>query len=350
MTQEAFVDMTQSRRRFLQTVGATGVAAAIEKSGSATKHPGAKGNFRRFHTVQIDVFTSQRLQGNPLSVFTDARGLNDSEMQDLARETNLQETTFVFPRDPAIEREHGVKVRIFAPDAEIPFGGHPTLGTAMVLRNLRLAQGKSGAVRKEDVAEVLLDLKVGNVPVHFREDAEGGVLGEMHQVDPVFGPLHNRDTVAALLDLRPSDIADDWPIQTISTGLPFAIVPIKQLSTLRSLRLDLRKVYEYLDRQEPKCEFYYVTRDTNDADVGLRARSIYPLGEDPATGSAAGCTAAWMVRYGITQPEQTVHILQGAEIKRPSQIFVRARRAGEKIVNVRVAGHAVEIMQCEVSL
>jgi trans-2,3-dihydro-3-hydroxyanthranilate isomerase len=300
--------------------------------------------------VQIDVFTSQRLQGNPLSVFTDARGLNDSEMQDLARETNLQETTFVFPRDPTIEREHGVKVRIFAPDAEIPFGGHPTLGTAMVLRNLRLAQGKSGAVRKEDVAEVLIDLNVGSVPVHFREEAGGGVFGEMHQVDPVFGPLHNRDTVAALLDLRPSDIADDWPIQTISTGLPFAIVPIKQLSTLRSLRLDLRKVYEYLDRQEPKCEFYYVTRDTNDADVGLRARSIYPLGEDPATGSAAGCTAAWMVRYGITQPELTVHILQGAEIKRPSQIFVRAGRAGEKIVNVRVGGHAVEIMQCEVSL
>jgi hypothetical protein len=144
MTQEAFVDMTQSRRRFLQTVGATGVAAAIGKSGSATKHPGAKGDFRRFHTVQIDVFTSQRLQGNPLSVFTDARGLNDSEMQDLARETNLQETTFVFPRDPAIEREHGVKVRIFDPDAEIPFGGHPTLGTAMVLRNLRLAQGSRG--------------------------------------------------------------------------------------------------------------------------------------------------------------------------------------------------------------
>jgi hypothetical protein len=99
MTQEVFVDMTQSRRRFLQTAGATGVAAAIGKSGSATQHPGAKGNFRRFHTVQIDVFTSQRLQGNPLSVFTDARGLNDSEMQDLARETNLQETTFVFPRD-----------------------------------------------------------------------------------------------------------------------------------------------------------------------------------------------------------------------------------------------------------
>jgi trans-2,3-dihydro-3-hydroxyanthranilate isomerase len=271
-------------------------------------------------------------------------------MQDLARETNLQETTFVFPREPVIEREHGVKVRIFVPDEEIPFGGHPTLGTAMVLRNLHLAQGKPGTLQQEGIAKVTLDLKVGKVPVVFREDASGSVFGEMLQVEPVFGPVHDRDRVAALLDLKPSDIAADGPIQTISTGLPFAIVPIKLLSTLQSLRLDLRKVYEYLDRQEPKCEFYYVTRDTHDPDVGLRTRSIYLQGEDPATGSAAGCTAAWMVRYGIAQPEQTVHIQQGVEIKRPSQIFVRAGRVGERIINVRVGGHAVEIMEGEVSL
>jgi trans-2,3-dihydro-3-hydroxyanthranilate isomerase len=343
-------DMKRSRRKFLQTVGATGVAAAFVKAGSATAHPGPKANLRRFHTVQIDVFTSQRLQGNPLSVFTDARGLSDSEMQDLARETNLQETTFVFPRDPVTEREHGVKVRIFVPDEEIPFGGHPTLGTAMVLRNLRLARGKPGVTQMEGVAEVILDLKVGKVPVAFREDAPGSVFGEMRQVEPVFGPLHDRDTVAALLDLKASDIASDWPIQTISTGLPFAIVPLKQLSTLQSLRLDLRKVDGYLDRQEPKCGFYYVTRDTHDPEVGLRARSIYANGEDPATGSAAGCTAAWMVRYGIAQPEQTVHIQQGVEMKRPSQIFVRAGRDGEKIRDVRVGGHAVEIIESEVSL
>ena len=102
--------MKSSRRNFLQTVGATGVAAAFVKAGSATGHPGPNASLRRFHTVQIDVFTSQRLQGNPLCVFTDARGLSDAEMQDLARETNLQETTFVFPQDPVTEREHGVKV------------------------------------------------------------------------------------------------------------------------------------------------------------------------------------------------------------------------------------------------
>lgn len=142
----------------------------------------------------------------------------------------------------------------------------------------------------------------------------------------------------------------DWPIQTISAGLPFAIVPFKQLSTLQSLRLDLRKVDAYLQRLGPNSGFYDVTRDTGDPGVGLRARSIYANGEDPATGSAAGCTAAWMVRYGLAKSEQTVHIQQGVEIKRPSDIFVRASRDGEKIGNVRVGGHAVGIMEGEVSM
>ena len=264
----------------------------------------------------------------------------------MARETNLQETAFIFPRDPAIEREQGVKVRIYVPDREIPFGGHPTLGTAMVLRNLRLAQANPGATR-QNISEVLLDLKIGKVPVNFREDVSGGVFGEMHQVRPVFGPVHDHGIVAKLLDLSTSDLVADLPIQTISTGLPFAIVPIKQLSTLQSLHIDLRKVYEYLDKQVPKCDFYYVTRDTHDPEVGLRTRGIYQGSEDPATGSAAGCTAAWMVRYGIAQPEQTVHVRQGVEIKRPSEIFVRAGKNGE---DVRVGGHAVQIMEGTLTL
>lgn len=338
--------MKQSRRSFLGTVGTTGVIAAFGTGYRPLDCPSPEENARRFHYVQIDVFTSRRLRGNPLAVFTDARGLSNEEMQDLARETNLQETTFIFRRDPAIEQEQGVKVRIYAPGEEIPFGGHPTLGTAMVLRNLRLAQAHPGAAR-QDVSEVLLDLQVGKVPVNFREEAFGSVFGEMHQVRPMFGPVHDHETVAKLLDLNPSDLVADLPIQTISTGLPFAIVPIKQLSTLQSLRIDPRKVYAYLDKQVPKCDFYFVTCDTHDPEVGLRARAIFQGSEDPATGSAAGCTAAWMVRYGIAQPEQTVHIRQGVEIKRPSEIFVRAGKNGE---DVRVGGHAVQIMEGTLTL
>jgi trans-2,3-dihydro-3-hydroxyanthranilate isomerase len=273
-------------------------------------------------------------------------------MQDLARETNLQETTFVLPRDATIEREQGVKVRIFVPEEEIPFGGHPTLGTAMVLRNLRMEKAKSRAGQTRDESSVVLDLKVGKVPVDFREEPSGNVFGEMHQVEPVFGAVHDRDTIASLLDLSPSDISSDAPIQSLFTGLFFLIVPIKNLSTLRRLTVAPRKAYDYLSRQKLSglSDFYYVTRDTGDSKVGLRARGIFSTSEDPATGSAAGCTAAWMVRYGIAQPEQTVHILQGVEIKRPSHIFVRASKDGDKVTNVRVGGHAVEIMEGTFSL
>jgi trans-2,3-dihydro-3-hydroxyanthranilate isomerase len=220
-----------------------------------------------------------------------------------------------------------------------------------VLRNLRLGAGEPGSAKHNDLAEISLDLKVGRVPVNFRENASGNVFGEMHQVDPEFGPVHDRDTIASLLDLTPLDISTDAPIQTLSTGLPFVIVPIKSLATLRRLSLAPPKAYEYLSRQQPRnLDFYYVTQETGDREVGLRARAIYSFGEDPATGSAAGCTAAWMVRYGIAQPEQTVHILQGVEIKRPSHIFVRAGKDGDSVKNVRVGGHAVPIMDGTLSL
>src|SRR5215469_16245381 len=142
------VDMKHSRRSFLQSAGAAGVAAAVGQVGTTDAYSNPGHGIRRFHCVQIDVFTTRRLEGNPLAVFTDARGLSDAEMQALARETNLSETTFVFPRDPETEREHGVQVRIFTIQEELPFAGHPTLGTAMVLRSLLLSQRRGKAARK----------------------------------------------------------------------------------------------------------------------------------------------------------------------------------------------------------
>jgi trans-2,3-dihydro-3-hydroxyanthranilate isomerase len=297
--------------------------------------------------VQIDVFTSQRLQGNPLSVFTDARGLTDSEMQDLARETNLQETTFVLPRDLAVEAQEGVKVRIFTPEKENPFGGHPTLGTANVLRNLRLATGRPKAHDASD-STIVLDLKVGRAPVSFHEEANG-TFGEMRQIAPSFGRVHDRSVIAEALGLEPAAIEPDLPIQTVSTGLPFIVVPIKRLSTLHSLH-NFWKGYDYLKQQAEVPDFYFITRDTGDPKVGLRARCIYPGGEDPATGSAAGCTSAWMVKYGVARPDERVLILQGVEVGRPSELFVRSSKNGTCISNVRLGGHAVPIMEGEVSL
>src|SRR5271154_1526348 len=138
---------------------------------------------RRFLFVQLDVFTSQPFEGNSLAVFLDGRGLSDQEMQLIAKEMNLSETTFILPREPSIERERGVRVRIFTVQEELPFAGHPTLGTAFQLR------GSTGA------RELALDLNVGKVPVQFEEKPGQPTFGEMTQVNPEFGPRHDREAV-----------------------------------------------------------------------------------------------------------------------------------------------------------
>jgi trans-2,3-dihydro-3-hydroxyanthranilate isomerase len=339
--------MKDARRTFLKSLAISSVVPTVLSSKGRATALNPTANSRQFRFIQMDVFTSRRLEGNPLSVFTDARGLSDSEMQDLARETNLQETTLVLPRDPSVEAQEGVKVRIFTPDEELPFGGHPTLGTAYVLRNLRLATNRAKTLDASDLT-IVLDLKVGKVPVSFHDDTDG-TFGEMRQVPPSFGKVHDRSVVAEALGLQVDEVESDLPIQTVSTGLPFIIVPIKRLNVLHSLH-DFWKGYDYLKQQEGVPDFYFITRDTGDPRVGIRARCIYPVGEDPATGSGAGCASAWMVKYGLAQPDQTVLILQGVEAKRPSRLFARSSRSGQDISNVRVGGHAVQIMQGEVTL
>jgi len=316
---------------------------------------------RRFHFVQLDVFSATRLEGNPLAVFTDGRGLSDAEMQALAREMNLSETTFILPRSAAVERRRGVQVRIFTPEEELPFAGHPTLGTAMVLRDLgrvRAGQGhawkqsksaglKAGATSRQE--EVLLDLKVGKIPVTFHEEA-GKVFGEMRQRDPKFGVVHDRWTVARLAGLKVSEVATDPPVQTVSTGVAFAIAPVKSLRALTELRLDWTTLSGYLQQGSDAQFFYFVTRETQNPAARLHARMVFANGEDPATGSAAGCAAAWMVRYGLAQANERVLIEQGIEAKRPSRIFVRAGMKGNRVTNVRVGGHAVKVLHGEVVL
>jgi trans-2,3-dihydro-3-hydroxyanthranilate isomerase len=135
--------------------------------------------------------------------------------------------------------------RIFAPDREIPFAGHPTLGTATVLRNRLLAREGQDASATANASQIILDLKVGKIPVSFQTDSAGSIFGEMRQAAPIFGTVHDRDAVARLHNLLPGDIADDGPIQTVSTGLPCAILPIKHLNTFQSLRIDVEKMKEY---------------------------------------------------------------------------------------------------------
>src|SRR6266536_3040291 len=163
-----------------------------------------------YEFVQLDVFTQTSLAGNPLAILTDARGLNDGEMQALAREMNLSETTFILPRAPATEAKEGKKVRIFTVAEELPFAGHPTLGTALHL----YADSKESA-------EITLDLKAGKIPVRFTANSEnagrnrvdGQVFGEMRQRDPEFGVTFPREEVARVIGIEVDEIPTKWPIQ-----------------------------------------------------------------------------------------------------------------------------------------
>ena len=292
---------------------------------------------RRLAMTQWDVFSSNPLEGNSLAVFSDARGLSDAEMQALAKEMNLSETTFIFPRDAGVARERGIRVRIFTVQEELPFAGHPTLGTAFALR------GESGA------KEIVLELNVGKVPVQFEEQAGEPTFGEMTQLDPVFGMQHDREAVARATGLSVEDFDSSLPIEMVSTGVPFTVAPLKSLAVIQNLRVDPVRASDYLGNTGSKF-FYFVTRETVDPAAGLHARMLFYNGEDPATGSAAGCAAAWMVAHGVAQTDERMLIEQGVEMRRPSRIFVRAARRDNRIVNVRVGGNAVEVIRGKVFL
>jgi trans-2,3-dihydro-3-hydroxyanthranilate isomerase len=300
---------------------------------------------RSYQFVQLDVFTRTPLTGNPLAVFSDANGLTDQQMQALAREMNLSETTFILPREPEVEAQEGKRVRIFTVEEELPFAGHPTLGTALFLHST----ADSGA------DEIVLDLDVGKIGVRFSADSNsrsdrvaGDVFGEMRQRDPEFGPILPRDQIASVLRGGADEIASEWPSQIVSTGLPFAIVPICDAKTLATLKPDLVRAGALLEGTGARfC--YFISPEREDWRE-VRARMFFYGGEDPATGSAAGCAVSWVVRHGLAKSDQKILIRQGVEARRPSEIFVRATRDGEKVTNVRVGGYAVGVLRGTVTL
>jgi trans-2,3-dihydro-3-hydroxyanthranilate isomerase len=300
---------------------------------------------RSYEFVQLDVFTRKPLTGNPLAIFTDARGLTDQEMQALAREMNLSETTFILPREPQVEAKEGKRVRIFTVEEELPFAGHPTLGTALYLYNTAASRGD----------ETVLDLNVGKIGVRFSAESNnksnrvaGDVFGEMRQRDPDFGPTLSRDEIAGVLPGGAEQIASEWPSQIVSTGLPFAIVPIRDAEALTNLKPDFVRVGALLEGTGAR--FCYFISPEREGWREVRARMFFYGGEDPATGSAAGCAVSWVVRHGMAKSDEQILIHQGVEARRPSEIFVRATREGEKVTNVRVGGYAVEVLRGTVSL
>jgi trans-2,3-dihydro-3-hydroxyanthranilate isomerase len=306
---------------------------------------------RTYEFVQLDVFTRTPLTGNPLAVFTDARGLSDGEMQALAREMNLSETTFILPRERATEARAGKQVRIFTVAEELPFAGHPTLGTAL---HLYASQGRSNS-KKSD--EIILDLKAGKIPVRFTPDSEnagrdrvdGQMFGEMRQRDPEFGTTLSREEVARVIGIAVDEIASEWPIQAVSTGLTFTIVPFCNQQTLSDLKFTYAQASEFLKSSGANF-FYFLCPKRREGRLEARARMFFYGGEDPATGSAAGCAASWMVQHEVAKSDEQVLIRQGIECRRPSEMYVRASRERERVTNVRVGGYAVEILRGTVVL
>jgi len=299
-------------------------------------------NDRHYDFVQVDVFARTRFAGNPLAIVSNASGLSDKEMQAIAREMNLSETTFILPRDSQTEAREGTRVRIFTVEEELPFAGHPTLGTALYLYALRPSE------------EIVLDLNVGKVPVRFTTDSkidnsqrvDGKVFGEMRQRDPEFGSTFSRDEVARVVGISADELDAERPIQAISTGLQFAIVPFRNLRALTNFKPDVNRAAAFLEGTGARF-FYFICPE---AKGKVRARMFFYGGEDPATGSAAGCAAAWMAKYGVSESDEQVIIWQGVEAGRRSEIFVRANREGDRVTNVRVGGYAAEVLRGTVTL
>jgi trans-2,3-dihydro-3-hydroxyanthranilate isomerase len=278
-----------------------------------------------------DVFTRQRLSGNQLAVFPDAGDLSDEQMQAIAREMNLSETAFVLRRNTLTEAARGYRVRIFTVKEELPFAGHPTLGTAAVIRRFISEDKRVGTVR--------LDENAGVVPVEFDDlqSSDEALHGEMTQPTAELGRFHAREVVAPALGLDAWDISPDLAPQTVSTGMRCCVVPLRSVDQLKYMRLNAAKEAEAL-KATGAMFLYAIARE---AEGIWQARMQFYGGEDPATGSAAGCATAYLVGNGVEAPEKTIHFRQGMAIHRPSELFGRAKLTDGRVSEVRVAGCTV---------
>ena len=288
----------------------------------------------------VDVFTDTPLQGNPLAVVMNTCTLRTEQMQAIARELNLSETTFVERRDAAVERAEGVRVRIFTTQEELNFAGHPTLGTASVLK-LHAPEVMSGD-------SVTLALNVGAVPVRFEGE---GLFGEMTQRDPEFGAELDRSDVARLTGLYVEDLDPVLRPQVVSTGTAFAIVVLQRAELLARYKVNHDEAAAWLRGRGARW-FYVVAPEHGKDHAGLqkwRARMQFYGGEDPATGSAAGCAIAYLVKHGAVVRGVRIHLREGLEVGRVSDLLLSAD-AGTRVANVRVAGSTVSVAKGQLFL
>ena len=299
----------------------------------STSAPTVSAPRRWLSWAQVDVFADAPFQGNMLAIFSDATGLNEAQMQAIARETNLSETTFVFPQSTETERQHGVRVRIFTTEEELPFAGHPTLGTASWLRLHRPEFANAD--------EVTLHLNIGPVRVFFPPGAEacpGGIVAEMLQPNPNFLGTVDRHAVARALHINDEQLNPHLGPEIVSTGLPVLIVPLASCNALRVMQPAFTELAALLHGTPAKF-LYAIAQDGH----AWRARLPLYGGEDPATGSAAGCAVSYLVAHGAAAPDAPLTILQGEFVHRPSRIVARASSNSAGVHEVRVRGCTIPV-------
>ncbi len=293
----------------------------------------------RYSFLQIDVFSDVPFGGNPLAVFTEAAGLGTVEMQKVAREMNLSETVFILtPEHPDAD----FKVRIFTPLEEIPFAGHPIIGAAHAIVEKEMVRKPSPKVN------IRFELNVGIVLVEVEGEDEKERKITMHQRLPHFMecPADN-SLIASVLGVDEERIAQTrLPVEIVSTGLPFILVPVDRLEALEELEINYPLINQ---NREILGDLPYAifTRETVDATTFLHVRvfaSNYGIPEDPVTGSAAGCLGAYLVKHGIIKSGMPFIIEQGLEAGRPGKVEVEVREKDGTISDVLVSGKAVTIL------
>ena len=269
-----------------------------------------------------DVFAEEKYAGNQLAVVRGAGHLPAVEMQKISLEMNYSETAFIISEQ---ERDGGYDVRIFTPKEEIPFAGHPTLGTAYVIRN---------EILDHPVERVTLNLKAGRIPATF------GAILRMEPLPPTFGRVLEPGPLARVMGIAEDALDTGYPVQEVSTGIPFVLVPLKNLAALERCRVN-RDAYDGLVKSAGAKAIFVFAPEPHEAANDLAARMFadyYGIPEDPATGSAAGCLAGYLVEHGYFGSDSIdVRLEQGYEIGRPSVLYLRAER-GEDRISVSVGG------------
>lgn len=285
----------------------------------------------------VDVFAEEKYAGNQLAVIKNAKALTGVEMQRIAKEMNYSETTFILSD---VEQDGGYNVRIFTPEEEVPFAGHPTLGTAYIVQR---------EIIKNQVEKLSLNYKCGQIPVTLSYNEKDNNILWMKQISPTFSKIYSTDQIGEILNIDKAQIDDRFPIQEVSTGLPFIIVPLRTMEAIKQVNILKDQYWELVRKTQAKAILVFCPETYHkENDLNVRVfTEYYGIPEDPATGSANGCLAGYLVKHRYLGKDKiNIRTEQGHEIGRPSLLYLRSQKKDGDI-DVQVGGKVVMVARGE---